>query len=76
MAEVYWPKALRQEALVRAKTTVVRRRGSVNEKGKMGRGSSGIGNRHLGIDPAMTLVDYLGRPQTVLDDCTPVKELL
>lgn len=32
--------------------------------------------RHLGIDASTTLVDFAGRPQTLLDDCTPIKELL
>jgi Protein of unknown function (DUF1501) len=31
---------------------------------------------HLGIDPTTTLMDYTGRPQPLLDDCTPIKELL
>ena len=30
---------------------------------------------HLGIDPAVTLPDHLGRPMYVLDDREPVKEL-
>jgi hypothetical protein len=32
--------------------------------------------RHLGIDPATTIVDFTGRPQQLLDDCTPIKELV
>ena len=32
--------------------------------------------RHLGIDPTTTLTDYTGRPQPLLDDATPIKELL
>jgi len=32
--------------------------------------------RHLGIDPTTTLMDFTGRPQPLLDDCTPIKELL
>jgi hypothetical protein len=31
---------------------------------------------HLGIDPTTTLTDFTGRPQTLLDDCTPIKELV
>jgi hypothetical protein len=31
---------------------------------------------HLGIDPATTLPDHLGRPTYVLDDREPVRELL
>jgi hypothetical protein len=31
---------------------------------------------HLGIDPAVTLPDHLGRPMLVLDDREPVRELL
>ncbi|HKB03069.1 MAG TPA: DUF1501 domain-containing protein [Gemmataceae bacterium] len=31
---------------------------------------------HLGIDPAVTLPDHLGRPMYVLDDREPVRELL
>jgi hypothetical protein len=31
---------------------------------------------HLGIDPTTTLTDFTGRPQPLLDDCTPIKELL
>jgi uncharacterized protein (DUF1501 family) len=31
---------------------------------------------HLGIDPAVTLPDHLGRPMYVLDDREPVKELV
>ncbi len=31
---------------------------------------------HLGIDPTTTLTDFTGRPQSLLDDCTPIKELL
>ena len=31
---------------------------------------------HLGIDPTTTLIDFTGRPQPLLDDCTPIKELL
>lgn len=32
--------------------------------------------RHLGIDATTTLVDFAGRPQALLEDCTPIKELL
>ncbi len=32
--------------------------------------------RHLGIDPKTTLLDFTGRPQTLLDDCTPIREFL
>ena len=32
--------------------------------------------RHLGIDPATTVMDFTGRPQALLEDCTPIKELL
>jgi hypothetical protein len=32
--------------------------------------------RHLGIDPATTLVDYTGRPQFLLEHHKPIKELL
>jgi hypothetical protein len=32
--------------------------------------------RHLGIDPTTLVLDFKGRPQTLLDDCTPIKELL
>jgi hypothetical protein len=32
--------------------------------------------RHLGIDPATTVVDYSGRPQFLLEQYTPIKELL
>jgi hypothetical protein len=31
---------------------------------------------HLGIDATTTLLDFTGRPQPLLDDCTPIKELL
>jgi hypothetical protein len=31
---------------------------------------------HLGIDPTTTLTDFAGRPQYLLEDCTPIKELL
>jgi len=31
--------------------------------------------QHLGIDPATTLPDHNGRPQYLLDDREPVKEL-
>ena len=31
--------------------------------------------RHLGIDPAGTLIDFTGRPQLLLDDPTPIREL-
>jgi hypothetical protein len=30
----------------------------------------------LGIDPAMTLLDHSGRPQYILDDREPIKELV
>jgi hypothetical protein len=32
--------------------------------------------RVLGIDPSATFTDYNGRPQYVLDDREPVRELL
>jgi hypothetical protein len=32
--------------------------------------------KHLGIDPATTLTDFSGRPQMLLDDCSPIKEVL
>jgi hypothetical protein len=32
--------------------------------------------RHLGIDPAATIRDHLGRPMHVLDDREPVRELI
>jgi uncharacterized protein (DUF1501 family) len=32
--------------------------------------------RHLGIDPAITIPDYTGRPMHVLDDREPIRELL
>ena len=31
--------------------------------------------RHLGIDPATTLMDFTGRPQPLLEECSPIKEL-
>ena len=31
---------------------------------------------HLGINPTTTLTDFTGRPHALLDDCTPIKELL
>lgn len=31
---------------------------------------------HLGIDPATTIIDFTGRPQPLLEDCTPIKELV
>ncbi|HEY3789032.1 MAG TPA: DUF1501 domain-containing protein [Urbifossiella sp.] len=30
---------------------------------------------HLGINPAMTMTDFSGRPQPLLDDCTSIREL-
>ena len=30
---------------------------------------------HLGIDPTTALTDFAGRPQALLNDCTPIKEL-
>jgi len=32
--------------------------------------------RHLGIDATTSLVDFAGRPLPLLDDCTPIKELV
>ncbi|MFI5382521.1 MAG: DUF1501 domain-containing protein [Tepidisphaerales bacterium] len=32
--------------------------------------------RHLGIDPATTVLDYSGRPQFLLEQYAPIKELL
>jgi hypothetical protein len=31
--------------------------------------------RHLGIDPAATVLDYSGRPQFLLEHYMPIKEL-
>lgn len=32
--------------------------------------------RHLGIDPATTFADYAGRPRFLLEERTPISELL
>ncbi len=32
--------------------------------------------RHLGIDPTQTIPDFAGRPRQLLDDDTPIRELL